>query len=221
VTQTNPARATAPYALAAMPARFALERGAWRDAAGLAPMPSKFPFTQAMTHFARALGAARSGDPSAAQLDIERIEALREELSAAKNDYWAGEVEVMRIASLAWLKLARKDHAEALALMRRAADLEDASEKSIVTPGRLLPARELLGEMLLELDRPADALKELEISQAREPNRFRGLHGAAVAAVRAGDRAKAKVYFERVVALAQEGDARAELKAARSWLADN
>src|SRR5207245_2785894 len=99
LTEINPARATAPYALAAMPARYAVERSAWGDAVKLAPSPSRYPFTEAMTHFARALGAARSGDPAAAQKDAERIAALRDELKAAKNEYWANEVEVMRLAS--------------------------------------------------------------------------------------------------------------------------
>ena len=93
LTEINPARATAPYALAAMPARYAVERGDWGDAAKLRPMQSNFPFTEAMTYFARALGAARSGDPAAAQKDVQRIAALRDELKAAKNEYWANEVE--------------------------------------------------------------------------------------------------------------------------------
>src|SRR5205823_4410165 len=191
LTGINPARATAYYALAAMPARHVVERGAWRDAAKLAPSPSNFPFTEAMTHFARALGAARSGDPAAAQEDLEKIVALRDRLKAAKIDYWANEVEVMRLASLAWVALAQKGSDEALALMRQAADLEDRSEKNIVTPGRLLPARELLGDMLMELKRPAEAFKEYEASQQREPNRYRGLYGAGQAAAQSGNRDKA------------------------------
>src|SRR6266542_3822733 len=150
LTGINPVRATAYYALAAMPARYIVERGAWRDAAQLQPTPSKFPFTEAMAHFARALGAARSCDPAAAQKDVERIAALRDELKVAKSEYWANEVEVMRLASLAWVALAQTKSNDALALMRQAADIEDKSEKNIVTPGRLLPARELLGDMLME-----------------------------------------------------------------------
>src|SRR6185369_836770 len=115
---------------------------------------SKFPFTAAMTHFARALGAARSGDPAAAQKDVSLIAQLRDELKTAKNEYWANEVEVMRLASLAWVSLVQKRADEALGLMRQAANMEDKSEKNIVTPGRLLPARELLGDMLMELKRP-------------------------------------------------------------------
>jgi len=114
LTGVNATRATGPYALAAMPARFAVERGAWSEAAQLVAVPSNFPFTEAVTHFARALGAARSGDPTAAQKDIERLVALRDELRATKSDYWANEVEVMRLSSLAWTTLARKKSDEAL-----------------------------------------------------------------------------------------------------------
>jgi hypothetical protein len=221
VSGTNPARGTAPYALAAMPARYALERGAWREAAQLEATPGKYPYTEAMTHFARALGAARSGDPAAAQKDAERIVVLRDELKAAKNDYWANEVEVMRLSSLAWIALAQKRNDEALGLMRQAADTEDKSEKNIVTPGRLVPARELLGDMLIEMKRPADALKEYEASQVREPNRYRGLYGAGMAASESGDKAKAKLYFSRLLDMAGSATARTESGNARAYLARN
>jgi hypothetical protein len=213
--------AAGPYALAAMPARYALERGGWRDAAKLAPSPSKYPYTVAMTHFARALGVARSGDPAAAQKDVERIAALRDELKAAKNEYWANEVEVMRLASLAWVSLAQKRADEALGLMRQAAGMEDKSEKNIVTPGRLLPARELLGDMLRELKRPAEALKEYEASQLREPSRYRGLYGAGQAAAQSGNRDKARHYFSKLIELAGSGDLRPEMEKARRYLASN
>ena len=221
LTGINPARATAPYALAAMPARYAVERGDWHAAAKLEPSTSKFPFTEAMTHFARALGAARSGDPAAAQKDVERTAALRDELRAAKSDYWANEVEVMRLASLAWVALAQTKNDDALALMRQAADIEDKSEKNIVTPGRLLPARELLGDMLMELKRPAEALKEYEASQQREPNRYRGLYGAGQAAAQSGNRDKARHYFSKLIELAGSADLRPEMEKARRYLASN
>ena len=221
LTGINPARATAYYALAAMPARYVVERGAWRDAAKLAPSPSNFPFTEAMTHFARALGAAKSGDPAAAQTDIEKIAALRDRLKATKSDYWANEVEVMRLISVAWAALAQRSSEEALALMRQAADIEDRSEKSIVTPGRLLPARELLGDMLMELTRPAEALKEYELSQQREPNRYRGLYGAGQAAAQSGSRDKARYHFSKLIELAGSGDLRPETEKARRYLASN
>ena len=221
LTGINPARATAYYALAAMPARYVVERGAWRDAAKLAPSPSNFPFTEAMTHFARALGAAKSGDPAAAQTDIEKIAALRDRLKATKSDYWANEVEVMRLISIAWAALAQRSSEEALALMRQAADIEDRSEKNIVTPGRLLPARELLGDMLMELTRPAEALKEYELSQQREPNRYRGLYGAGQAAAQSGSRDKARYHFSKLIELAGSGDLRPETEKARRYLASN
>jgi len=221
LTGINPARATAYYALAAMPARYVVERGAWRDAAKLAPSPSNFPFTEAMTHFARALGAAKSGDPAAAQPDIEKIAALRDRLKATKSDYWANEVEVMRLISIAWAALAQRSSEEALALMRQAADIEDRSEKNIVTPGRLLPARELLGDMLMELTRPAEALKEYELSQQREPNRYRGLYGAGQAAAQSGSRDKARYHFSKLIELAGSGDLRPETEKARRYLASN
>jgi tetratricopeptide (TPR) repeat protein len=221
LTGINPARATAYYALAAMPARYALERGDWRAATKLVSSSNNFPFTEAMTHFARALGAARSGDPAATQKDVEMIAMLRDRLKAAKNEYWANEVEVMRLASVAWVALARKNGDEALALMRQAADIEDKSEKNIVTPGRLLPARELLGDMLLELERPTDALKEYEASQQREPNRYRGLYGAGQAAAQSGNGDKARDYFSKLIELAGSGDLRPEMEKARRYLASN
>src|SRR5688572_15649069 len=210
---------TGSYAAAAMPARYAVERGDWKAAAQLEPRADKFVFTTAMTHYARALGAARSGNPAAAQAEVERVAAFGEQLKEAKNAYWAGEVEVMRLTSIAWVALAQGRSDAALVNMRRAADLEDKSEKHIVTPARLLPARELLGDMLLELKRPADALKEYEASQVREPNRLRGYYGAGLAAAQAGEHAKAKQHFGRLVALAGKGEARPEVAAARTWLA--
>jgi len=201
-------RFSGPYALAAIPARYAVE-------------PSKYPFADALTYFARALGAARSGDPASADSDVQQLAQLRDTLKAAKNDYWATEVEVSRLGASAWTAFARGRHEEALGLMRSAADLEDKGEKHIVTPGRIVPARELLGDMLLELKRPAEALKEFEASQTREPDRFRGLYGAAQAAAQSGDIAKAKRYYARLVEMAGQGDPRPELTGARSFLVAN
>ena len=127
----------------------------------------------------------------------------------------------MRLASLAWVALARTKSSDALALMRQAADIEDKSEKNIVTPGRLLPARELLGDMLIELKRPAEALKEYEVSQQREPNRYRGLYGAGQAAAQSGNRDKARHYFGKLIELAGSGELRPEVEQARRYLASN
>jgi tetratricopeptide (TPR) repeat protein len=219
VTGAN--RFAGPYALAAIPARYAIERGDWRGATKIQPMSSKFPFADALIYFARALGAARSGDPASAEADVQQLTALRDALKTAKNDYWATEVEVSRMGAAAWVAWARGKHDEALSLMRAAADIEDKNEKHIVTPGRIVPARELLGDMLLELKRPAEALKEFETSQMREPERFRGLYGAAQAAALSGDVGKAKRYFVQLVKMAGEGEPRAELVAARKFLTSN
>jgi tetratricopeptide (TPR) repeat protein len=218
---TGATRFAGPYALAAIPARYAIERGDWRGATKIQPIASKFPFADALIYFARALGAARSGDPASAEADVQQLAALRDALKAAKNDYWATEVEVSRMGAAAWVAWARGKHEEAVSLMRTAADIEDKNEKHIVTPGRIVPARELLGDMLLELKRPTEALREFEASQTREPHRFRGLYGAAQAAAQLGDIAKAKRYFARLVSIAGEGKSRPELVAARKFLASN
>ena len=203
---TNPALLPWPYAAASMPARMALERGNWAAAAQLPVVTSRFPFTDAITVFARTLGAARSGNVAAAEQESERLAALHKALVDAKNNYWATEVEVQRLASGAWIARAKGQSEEALRLMRAAADLEDRNEKHIVTPGRLIPARELLGEMLLDLKDPVAALKEFELSQRREPNRLRGYAGAARAAEESGDRSRARQHFTKLVELTREAD---------------
>jgi tetratricopeptide (TPR) repeat protein len=208
-----------PYALAAMPARLAVERGAWREAARLEPVASKFPFTEAIVHQARALGAARSGDVTAAKADLEELAKRRDALRSAKNDYWATEVEIMRLSAAGWIAFAEGGNDDALNLMRQAADLEDKNEKHPVTPGRILPAREMLGDLLMELQRPAEALKEYELSQQREPGRFRGLYGAALAAEMSGNAQAARRHYTRLVQVAGKGEARPELTLAKDYLA--
>jgi hypothetical protein len=217
ITGSTP-RFIAPYAQAAMPARLVVERGAWREAAQLQPAQSKFPFTEAITYQARAIGAARMGDAAAAKADVDQITQRRDALRAAKNEYWATEVEIMRLSAAAWTTLAENRADQALGLMREAADLEDKNEKHPVTPGRILPAREQLGDMLMELKRPGEALKEYERSQQREPDRFRGLYGAALAAEMAGDPSTARRHYARLVQVAGKGEPRAELKLAQTYL---
>jgi tetratricopeptide (TPR) repeat protein len=198
-------RFVAYYAIAAMDARYAMERGAWRQAMALPVRASKYPFVDSLTYFSRGIGAARSGDVAAAQKEADALAAAHKALLDAKNGYWATEVEVQRLALAGWIALAQKNNDDALKFMRAAADLEDKNEKHIVTPGRIVPARELLGDMLMQVGQPAQALKEYEMSQEREPNRFRGLYGAATAAEAAGDRGKASQYYARVNELAKGG----------------
>jgi tetratricopeptide (TPR) repeat protein len=207
------------YAFAAIPARYAIERRDWSGAMKLQPITNNFHYTEAQTRFARALGAARSGDPASAEKEVQQLARLRDALKTDKNAYWATEVEVSRLAAGAWTALASGKKEEAVKLMRSAADMEDKNDKHIVTPGRIVPARELLGEMLLELKRPAEALKEFEASQTREPNRFHGFAGAAQAAAQNGDASRAKLYYTRLIALVDKGDPRPEVTGAKEFLA--
>jgi tetratricopeptide (TPR) repeat protein len=209
------------YGMAAIPARYAIERGDWPGATKLELRTSRFPYADALTHFARGLGAARGGDPALAEKESQELVRLRDLLKTAKNEYWATEVEVNRLGVAAWTALAQGKADEALTLMRTAADTEDRNEKHIVTPGRILPARELLADMLLQLKRPADALKEFESVQVREPERFRSYYGAGQAAAQSGDRAKAKRYYGKLVEMAGQGSARPEIAQARTFLAAN
>jgi tetratricopeptide (TPR) repeat protein len=209
-----------PYAAAAMPARLALERGDWSTAAQLQQPGSNFPHCEAITTFARAFGAARKGDLAAAEQEAQRLEAQQKALVEAKNNYWAGEVEVQRLTVSAWVAQARGQNDEALRLMRAAADAEDKREKHIVTPGRVLPARELLGDMLMELKQPSAALKEYEQSQLREPNRLRGYAGAGAAAEAAGERDKARAHYAKLVELTRDADTTlTEVARAKTYLA--
>jgi tetratricopeptide (TPR) repeat protein len=212
-------RNSGPYAFAAIPARYAIERGDWSGAMKLQPIANDFHYTEALTRFARALGAARSGDTAAAETEVGHLARLRDALKAAKNEYWVTEVEISRLAASAWTALALGKKDEAVKLMRSAADMEDKNEKHIVTPGRIVPARELLGQMLLELKRPGEALKEFEASQIREPNRFHGFAGAAQAAAQSGNSVKAKQYYNRLVELVGKGGPRPELEQAKTFLA--
>jgi hypothetical protein len=204
------------FALAAIPARWTLERRAWNEAARLEPRASAFPYTEALTYFARALGASRTGDLASARAAIQALEQIRSRLAQANEAYWAEQVEIQRRGAAAWLALAEKRADEALETMRAAAEMEDGTEKSAVTPGPIAPARELLGEMLLELNRPAEALREFQATLTREPERFRALYGAARAASRAGDSATARRYYTQLVNICERGDSsRRELAESR------
>jgi Tfp pilus assembly protein PilF len=218
----NPNVRTGPYAVAASEARYMIERGDWRGAAGLPVRASRFAYVDAVTHFARALGAARSGNPGAARPDIARLEELREKLREAKDAYWSEQVQIQWQVATAWLLHAGDKEAEALATMSAAADAEDKTEKSIVTPGPLAPARELYGAMLLARARPKEALAAFEATLAKEPNRFNAFAGAAKAAETLGEKLKAKAYYEKLVTLASGGEAnRPELASARRFLGEN
>ena len=209
------------FALAAIPARYALERGAWADAATLVPAASAYPYADALTYFAKALGAARSGNLGTAHAAIEALDGLKRQLVEQKETYWVGQTEIQRRSAAAWLALAEERQVEALREMRAAAALEDETEKSAVTPGPLAPARELVGEMLLQLNRPAEALKAFEATLEKEPNRFRALFGAAKSAALAGDRRTAKTFAAALLKVCERADTpgRPELVEARGLAA--
>ena len=207
------------YASAAIPARYALERGAWADAAALSVRPANTPYTEAITHFARAIGAARSGNPKAAAADIERLAALRDTLKTMQDAYWAEQVDIQRQIAIAWTTFAGGDATRGIELLRAAARAEDGTDKSAISPGPLAPARELLGYMLLEAGRPSEALIEFEATMKKEPNRFRGLYGGARAAEAAGQRAKAVALYKQLLQVASEPDTnRPELQHARNFV---
>ena len=184
------------YAIAAIPARYALERGDWAAASIMTEITGPNPQANAMTQFARALGAARIRDTALARRALAELERLRDTLTALREPYWREQVEIQRLAATAWLQLAVDKPDDALVTMRSAADREDATEKDVVSPGPLAPARELLGEMLLALHQPVAALAAFESTLKREPNRRRALAGAAAAAD-AGRNEDARVSYRR------------------------
>jgi hypothetical protein len=208
VSKVDNAQFAAAYALAAVPARYALERGRWAEAAALEVGPAffpwaEFPFAEAITHYARAIGAARSGDAPKARAAVERLEALQKAAVEAKLPYWPGQIDIERRAAAGWLARAEGRPEEALRLLQEAADLEAASDKHPVTPGRVLPACELYGDLLLELGRPKDALAQYEASLKVAPNRSYALAAAVRAASAAGQDDKARAFratLEKVTA---------------------
>jgi hypothetical protein len=208
------------WAATAIPARWAVERGAWSDAAELPVRASAQPFVEAITHFARALGAARAGKPDLAKAEIEQLRALHEKEIQAKDAYWTTQLDIQRQAAEGWMLWAQGKKEEAVRTLTAAAALEDTTDKSAITPGPLAPAHELLGEMLLDANQPANALKAFEASLKKEPNRFRSVYGAGRAAESAGDRAKARSYYSQLVKICERGDrqARPDLEHARQYI---
>ena len=206
VTSFDVPQFAAGYALAAVPARHALERRAWKEAAVLTARPAtfpwaKYPYAKAIVHFARAVGGARAGDLETARHEVATLAEIQASLKGQKGFDWATQVEIQRREAAGWLARAEKKDAEALALLRSAVDLEDSTDKHPVTPGSILPAREQLADLLAELGQPAAALAEYETSLRSAPARLNSYYGAAQAAERAGKKQEAKAFHERLVAL--------------------
>ncbi|UEM14780.1 hypothetical protein J4G43_011330 [Bradyrhizobium barranii subsp. barranii] len=214
--------AAADYALAASPARYAIDRGDWEGASQLPVRPSNLNFAMAVTHFARALGAARSGKPEAAKAEIQKLAELRDKLQDAKDNYWSGIVDIQRQVAVAWVLYAEGKYDEALNAMSAAADAEDKTEKHVITPGPLAPARELYGFMLLDRGMAKEALAAFEATKAKEPNRLHAFAGAAKAAEALGDREAARQNCQQLVTLTASADSeRPEVAAAKQYLASN
>ena len=209
------------FALAAIPARYALERQDWQQAERLAQSKTPFPYADAVTWFARGVGAARLGHAAAASEAAMALRQIQQRLSRANEAYWAQQVEIQATAVSAWSALAAGRSEEALRQMELAADLEDGTEKSVVTPGPLSPARELLGEMLLEMNNPTKALVQFQETLKKEPRRFRSLYGAAHAAQLSGQSDLSQAYFGELLTVCARSDrpGRPEIKEAREALA--
>jgi hypothetical protein len=209
-----------PFALAASPARYAVERSDWKAAAALEVRPTPLPYVAAISWYAKALGAARSGDMHQARAAIVRLVELRDQLREKKDAYWSEQVDIQSRVATAWVQLAAGQQDLALKTMSDAADAEDKTEKHPVTPGPLAPARELYGAMLLQSGDPAAALTAFEATMHKEPNRLNATLGAAKAAAAMGDTAKARQYYDAVTVLASDpATGRPEIVEAYAFLA--
>ena len=209
------------FALAAIPARYALERQDWKESTQLTLHETPFPYADAITWFARGLGAARQGQAPVANESAAALQQIRERLSKASENYWARQVEIQEVGVRAWAALAEGKKEEALRQMKAAAELENGTEKSALTPGPLAPARELLGEMLLEMNEPAQALEQFERTLKKEPGRFNALYGAAHAAQLSGNSEVSQEYFRELLNVCIHADwlGRSELTEAASQTA--
>ena len=217
----------ASYAFTAIPARFALERQQWEEASALeSGLPDnysleKFPAMEAVTYFARALGASRVGNIKKANQAIEKLTAFHEKAKST-SAYWAKQIEIQRFSAMAWVEYQKGRKKEALKVMRQAADLESSTDKHPVTPGEILPARELLGDMLLDMGRYAQARLAYETALKRSPNRLNSLYGAALAAEQGNDEKGAKKYYRKIVEMTGKVTTdRKQVKKAKQYLAKN
>jgi hypothetical protein len=223
IQKINAESPKAAYPFAAIPARYALERRNWPEAARLTPAAwlrlERFPWAEAMICFARGVGASRCGQLAAAQNELAKIQALYHAVAENKEPDWAISTDILHRELTAWIALAEGRPGDANRLMARAAELEDSTEKHPITPGPIIPAREQLGDLLLEAKDPSAALREFETSLHSAPNRFNSLYGAAKAARMAGDKHKARTHFAKLMEVCSCADSeRAELQEAKGFL---
>ena len=208
---------TGNYGASAIPARYAVERRDWKQAAQLNPDPAVVPWAQALTWSAIGEGAARSGNVERAKQAEQSLASLREQANALKNTYWSNQIDVQRREVAAWIAHADGNHAEALSKIKAAVELEETMDKDAVTPGAITPAREMLAELLALQNQSAQALAEYEAVLQLAPNRFNALYGAGTAAESAGNASKAAEYYRALMSVAK-GEERPELVTARKKL---
>ena len=209
-------------AMQAVPARYAIDRGKWDEAARLEVLPSKYPAAMAIGYFTRGIGAVRSGDLTAAQAELTRLDEIAVQLRATHDEYWARQTDIQRQAVAAWVDFVEGRRDTAITAMNAAANLDDASEKSVSMENRLLPVRTLLGELYLAAGMNVEALAAFEVSLKAQPNRFRSLLGAARAAHGMNANEVTKRYYRALVGLSVAGDGeRPELAEAKTYLAAN
>ena len=211
------------YAFAAIPARYLLENKAWKEAANLEISPANFPWEKflwekAIIHFTRLLGSVHVGNIDSARVELKNLNTIYDNLMAQKDPYKANQVQIQIKASEAWIQFKEGKNNEALKLMKIAADIEDKTEKHPVTPGEVLPAEELLGDMLLQMNRAGEALYAYEADLKKHPNRFNGVYGAGSAAERSNNFEKANFYYQQLTHISNTNSTRPELEAAKLFL---
>lgn len=225
IDAVSPVNFKVAYAYAAIPSRYLLENKEWKAAGSLETHPpniswEKFPWQKAIIHFARLLGSANTGHTDAARAELKNLHTIYDTLMNQKDPYKARQVEIQMKTGEAWILFKERKNNDALSLMYAAADLEDKTEKHPVTPGEVLPARELLADMLLEMNKPDEAFQAYEADLKRHPNRFNGLYGAGIAAEKTGNTDKAKYYYQQLVDIATTSQ-RSELEKVRTYLKAN
>lgn len=224
ITQVSPTNFKVAYAFAAIPCRYMLENSLWKEAAAVKLYPASvpwesFPWQKAIVHFTRLMGAVHTGNSILANAELKELNRLHDKLVAEKDTYKAAQVSVQIKTGSAWMQFKEGKKNNAIQLMKAAADAEDKTEKHAVTPGEVLPARELLGNMLLQMQQPAAALKAYEAALKNAPNRFNSLYGAAVAAAAINNYEKAVYYYNQLTKIAAINTVRPELESAKQFLA--
>jgi tetratricopeptide (TPR) repeat protein len=224
ITEIYPVNFKVAYAYAAIPSRFVLENRMWQDAANLKVFPENFPWNnfpwqEAIVHFTRSIGSVHTNNLTAARDELKVLKRIYNTLVYQKDSYKANQVAIQMKTAEAWIRMKEGKNSEAFALMQLAADMEDKTEKHPVTPGEVIPAREFLGDMLLQLNQPAKALEAYEANLKKHPNRFNALYGAGLAAEKAGNVQKARLYFQHLVNVAGNAQSnRAEVIKSRQYL---